>query len=128
MRAISLLQRLSVRDVRRKLVENVTVTIQAFALLGLILSATVTEFAPQMRITVEFCMLGACLVCAVLYLANGLNYQAGTSLWIGAIVSGMLVCDLHGLSSKLLMFVFTCTCLWLMWYVTPYSESEECRP
>jgi hypothetical protein len=124
MRAMALIQSLSARDVRHKLVENISVTIQAFALFGLIMSGFVLEVAPQLRVTIEFCMLGGCLVCALVYLANELHHEAGTSLWFGAIVSGMLSCDLQELSNKLPMLAFTCVCLWLMWYVTPHPKKE----
>ncbi len=126
MRAIALFKILSVGDIRRKLVENISLTIQAFALLGLIMSSATTLVAPQMKITTEFCMLGACLVCAIVYLANELRYEAGTSMWFGAITSALIAADhLKDPIMELLMLAFAFICLWLMRYVTPHSKDPS---
>jgi hypothetical protein len=86
--------------------------------LALIASAITVSIIPEMRIPTEFGLLGLCFVSAVAFLANGFKYEAGTSIWIGAILSGMLSGDMEGVS-KILMLFFAGVCLWLMWYVTP---------
>lgn len=120
----ALLQPLTIRGVRAKLVQDISVTVQAFALLGLVFSVVGIAVAPQLRVTMEFCLLGVCLVSAVVLLTNELRHEAGTAVWFGAVVSGLISCDLADVIGKILMIVFLFVCLRLMWYVTPTPKPE----
>lgn len=119
MRISAVLRPLSVREVRAKLVQDIALAVQVFALLGFAFITIGIAVAPQLRIAMEFCLLGVCFVSAVVLLANNLRHEAGTAVWCGAVVSVLLACDIADVTSKLLMFNFTFVCLWLIWYVTP---------
>lgn len=126
MSSIALWRFFSLQKMQSKLAANIVLTLQAAGLLLLICVAAVISVTPQMHITMNFCLLGFCLVSTMVLLTNGLKDEAGTSIWMGAIMAALVSADLEGLVPQALMLVFAGACLWLMWYVTPWPRTEEC--